>query len=122
MGGDEVHDRFGLDEVDASVEEGAAGELPGLGGTGPGIEDGTQDASSALVASVTLELDDVLPRVGGRPPEEKTEGFVYPFAPGVHLSVGEGSGRAPRHRPPGAMEDPVGDGPGIRHSWLQDHE
>jgi hypothetical protein len=59
VGADEVHDGFGLDEIDASVEESAAGELTGISGPGAGVEAGAEDASCGGGAAVALEFDNI---------------------------------------------------------------
>src|SRR5690606_29905466 len=65
-GVDDVEDRLGLRQVELAVEVGAERELAGPGRTGAGREAEVEDASQHCGPAVRLELDDVLPGVGGR--------------------------------------------------------
>ena len=111
LGGDEVGDGFGLSEVEASIEEGAAGEFAGAGGAGAQTEEGVEDALGHDGAAVDAEFDGILAGVGvGRAIEEKDgviEGFTFGAA---ERGVGEGAGGAVARRGRESRGQAVGDG------------
>ncbi len=64
LGVDEVADGFGLGEIDAAVEEGAHGELSGLGEARSGGDAQFDDVPEHDRRAVGGDLDDVVGGVG----------------------------------------------------------
>lgn len=75
-GGDEVGDGLGLGEVEATVEEGAEGELAGAGGARASGQCAVQDAAKGHGAAVATEFSHVLAGVGAGAGHEEQEGLV----------------------------------------------
>ena len=84
VGGDEVRDGLGAGEVDAAMEEGAAGELTGPGGADGGVLQGAgEQQAQEAGAAMGLELDDVLAGEGMRRAEEQEQPLVEHGAGGI---------------------------------------
>ena len=64
LGVDQIADRFGLGEIDAAMEEGAHGELSGLGETCSGRNAQLDDVPEHDRRSVGGDLDDVVGGIG----------------------------------------------------------
>ena len=75
-GFDEVGDAFGLGQVELAVEEGAAGELTGLGHAGAELEAAGQQHLHDHRAAVALQFDDVFAGEGVGRREVEEEAFV----------------------------------------------
>ena len=73
---DQVADRFGLGEVEASVEEGAHGEFAGFGEAGAAGEREFDDVAQDDGRAVGGDFDDVVGGVGVRLLEVSDDDFV----------------------------------------------
>ena len=80
FGIDEIGDGFGLEEVHAAVEEGAAGELAGLGRAGAEGDEGFGDLLDDGVAAVEEKLRAILAGIGRGRGKPEDEGVVERFA------------------------------------------
>ena len=113
LGRNQIHDRLGLGEVDASVEERPLRERTGSRRLGPGRENRLEDPSGDQHATMTADFDDVFARETFRPGKISEQAFVNPLTfrtdqPPPVLAPGPPPGRrAPR-------EDPGGDPGRIR--------
>jgi len=69
-------DGFGLQEVDAAVEECAAGEFSGFGEPASTLEQRLQQVTHHNRAAVAGKLDHILHGEGGGRAEEESDDFV----------------------------------------------
>src|SRR6202167_1994169 len=77
LGVDQIADRFSLGEIDAAMEEGAHGELSGLGETCSGRNAQLDDVPEHDRRSVGGDLDDVVGGIGMGFGEVSDTDFVY---------------------------------------------
>ena len=89
LGGDEGHHRLGLAEVDAAVEEGAAGEFAGLGKPCAALQALFQHPLAGVAAAVELQLGHVLAGVAAGRAHENGHALVDGLVAVHHVAVGE---------------------------------
>ena len=76
-GVDQIGDGFGLRQVNAPVEKGAAGELAGLGQARAVREHGVQDHFRGQNPAVAGDLDHILAREGARGAHDGEQGLIH---------------------------------------------
>ena len=80
----DVHDGFGLGQVDASVDEGPLGKFTGVGQPRAVAQDQAQDFAQRLAAAVALYFQHVLCRIRAGALHDEQDDFVHRFAVVVH--------------------------------------
>ncbi len=115
VGVNQVGDGLGLRQVQAPVQEGAAGEFSGTGRTRPGPHDLVEQRPEGDRTAVTVDLDDVLARVGARGLHQGQQDLVDPRAGfrDTDVTVIESMGVKGRYGAYG-MKEPAGDGLRVR--------
>jgi hypothetical protein len=109
LGMDQIHDSFGLGEVEFPVVEGALGELTRAGHSGPGCQHGREHTRSHDRATMPADLDQILARVAPGIAEDSQQHLIEHDSLGIYdLSKKNtpllGYGRALRR-----SEDRIGD-------------
>ena len=99
-GGDHVHDRLGLCEVDPSAQKRPLCEFSRFGGAGAGAENTLQDPAHHERTPVTVNLHGVLGRIGMRPLHIKHQALVDHTVLIHDMTVVDGAGLPGRDRMP----------------------
>jgi hypothetical protein len=81
---DHIDDGFRLGEIEATVQEGTFGKLPGFSNTRALRQNCLQHALRDHSPAMTANLHHVLAGVGVRSPHATEEDFIYPLAGVIH--------------------------------------
>ena len=91
-GVDEVGNRLRLGQVEATIEECAAGELAGFGVACARAEDGMEHLAGDQASAMAPDFHRVLPRETPRPAEHREQDFVHDGVPMPDVAVVDGVG------------------------------
>ena len=76
LGLDDIHDGFGLGQIDSAIDEGPLRKFSGIGHAGAVGQDQAENFFQGLTAAVALDFQYVFRRIGVRPFHDEHEHFI----------------------------------------------